>query len=315
MKYSLNTTFDRMAAQVGPDKVADTAHRMGVSEKINGATTLQDASGKTAFGIGIGDYPVHPLDQAVGFATLAARGVRHAPYFVQQATASDGEVVYQHKDDSAQALDPKVANDVTLTLEPVAAFSGDGLAGGRPNAAKTGTEGIEQGPDKGRNSSAWMVGYTPQVSVAVWVGSGTSTQAVYDFDGSNLYGRAIPGHTWKSFMDTFLAGKPKLAMATRQQITSPKAVTSSPAPTTTPSSTSSSPTPTPSTSSSSSSPTPTTSTSSTAPPTPPSSTRPSPPPSSPTPSRTRTSPRPSPTRSPAAKTSSAAPAPAASPSR
>ncbi len=273
MKYSLNTTFDRMAAQVGPGQVADTAHHMGVSTKINGQATLQEASGRTAFGIGIGDYPVHPLDQAVGFATLASGGVRHDPYFVQQATDSNGQVVYTHKDASAQALDPKVANDVTLTLQPIADFSGDGLSGGRPNAAKTGTEGIEQGPDKGGNSSAWMVGYTPQVSVAVWVGSGTSTQAVYDFDGSNLYGKDIPGRTWKDFMNTFLAGKPKLRMATHQEVSSPDAATKSASPTTTaPTSSSSSTTPTSTApSSSSSTPAPTTSTSSTAPSPPPSS--------------------------------------------
>jgi membrane peptidoglycan carboxypeptidase len=271
---------------------------MGVSTQINGETTLQDASGRTAFGIGIGDYPVHPIDQAVGFATLAGGGVRHDPYFVQQATASNGQLVYLHKDASVQALDPKVANDVTLTLEPVADFSGDGLADGRPNAAKTGTEGIEQGPDKGGNSSAWMVGYTPQVSVAVWVGSGTSTQAVYDFDGSNLYGKDIPGRTWKTFMDTYLAGKAKLLMATHQQITAPDAATKSATPTTSaPSSTSSSAPPAStsasSSSSSSSSPTPTPSTSQSSPTPPPSSGSCAPaggcstskPPSSPPPSR------------------------------
>jgi membrane peptidoglycan carboxypeptidase len=313
MKYSLNTTFDRMAAQVGPEKVAETAHRMGISEKINGQTTLQDADGTTAFGIGIGDYAVHPLDQAVGFATLADGGVRHDPYFVQQATASDGQVVYTHKDASAQAIDPKVANDVTLTLEPVADFSGDGLDGGRPNAAKTGTEGIEQGPDKGGNSSAWMVGYTPQVSVAVWVGSGTSTHAVYDFDGSNLYGKDIPGHTWKTFMDSFLAGRPKLQMARHQQITSPEDRTKSPSPT--PSTSSSSPTPSTSSSSVPVSTPPSTPTSEPGS----SSTSPTPstsgPPSLPGPSRS--SPRPSHTRSPSrsptpTKSREAQPAPASS---
>jgi membrane peptidoglycan carboxypeptidase len=293
MKYSLNTTFDRMASQVGPSKVAETAHRMGVSATINGRPSLQETNGQTAFGIGIGDYPVHPLDQAVGFATLADGGVRHDAYFVQKATASNGQVVYLHKDASSQAIDPKVANDVTLTLEPVAAFSGLPLANGRPNAAKTGTEGIEQGPDKGGNSSAWMVGYTPQVSLAVWVGSGNSTDAVYDYDGSNLYGRDIPGRTWQTFMDTYLAHKPQIAMARHQEIRAAQAITSSAAPTTTAPSTSSSQ-PQPSTSSATSS----SASSSTPPPSsspvPPTSSSPSPTPSTSSASR---SPRPTPPRS------------------
>jgi membrane peptidoglycan carboxypeptidase len=311
MKYSLNTTFDRMAAEVGPSKVAETAHRMGVSAKINGRPSLQETNGQTAFGIGIGDYPVHPLDQAVGFGTLADGGVRHDPYFVQKATASNGQVVYLHKDASSQALDPKVANDVTLTLEPIAGFSGVPLSDGRPNAAKTGTEGIEQGPDKGGNSSAWMVGYTPQVSVAVWVGSGNSTDAVYDFDGSNLYGRAIPGRTWQAFMDTYLAGKPKLAMATHQEIKATEARTQSAAPTTTaPTTSSSQPAPTTSSSSSSSSssapPTPTTTSSTPTTSTPPTSPATSPATHTPTPTRTPTRSSSSPTRSPQQRPSSSA---------
>ena len=75
-------------------------------------------------------------------------------------------------------MDPRVANDVTLSLEPIAAWSGDALAGGRPSAAKTGTEGIEFGKNRGGNSDAWMVGFTPQVSTAVWVGSGNATEPI-----------------------------------------------------------------------------------------------------------------------------------------
>ena len=65
---------------------------------INGKPSLQNADGQTTFGIGIGDYPVHPIDQAVGFATFANGGMTNQPYFVEKATASDGDVVYQHKD-------------------------------------------------------------------------------------------------------------------------------------------------------------------------------------------------------------------------
>ncbi len=63
-----------------------------------------------------------------------------------------------------------------------------------------------------------MVGYTPQVAAAVWTGSGNSTSPIYDSWGSPEYGSDLPGKTWKLFMDTYLAGKPALPMATRQLI-------------------------------------------------------------------------------------------------
>jgi membrane peptidoglycan carboxypeptidase len=216
MKYSLNTTFDQLALDAGPNNVANTAHAMGVATTNSyGTKTLQDKDGQTRFGIGIGDYPVTPIDQATGFATLANNGQRNDPYLVEKATSSSGETVYTHKSDETQAIDKKVANDVTLTLEPVAAWSGVPLANGRVSASKTGTEGIS--PTSPNNSDAWMVGYTPQVSAAVWVGTGYS-KPIFNAAGSPEYGSDLPGHTWKLFMDTYLAGQPNLQMATQQMI-------------------------------------------------------------------------------------------------
>ncbi|MDP9093826.1 MAG: penicillin-binding protein [Actinomycetota bacterium] len=219
MKYSLNTTFDQMAVAVGPNDVAATAHAAGISlTDPNGNPTLVDRGGATGFGIGIGDYPVRPIDQASSFATFANNGVRNSPYFVQKVTDYTGAIVYQHKAAPVKALDPKVANDVTLTLEPIAAYSGFGLTDGRVSAAKTGTEGIFQDPN-GNNSDAWTVGFTPQVSAAVWVGSGNSTTPIYNANGGQEYGADLPGRTWSLFVTTYLAGKPALPMATTQQVT------------------------------------------------------------------------------------------------
>lgn len=217
MKYSLNTTFDRLAEQAGPDNVAASAHAAGIAKTDSfGRKTLVNADGQTGFGIGIGDYAVRPIDQAVGFATLANNGARNDPYFVQKAVDSNGDTVYEHEKAAKRVLDPKVANDVTLTLQPIAAWSNDALAGGRICAAKTGTEGI---PGTTANSDAWMVGYTPQVSVAVWAGSGNSRNPIYNSYGGAEYGSDLPGKAWKLFMDTYLAAKPSLPMATTQMIT------------------------------------------------------------------------------------------------
>ena len=84
MKLSLNTTFDQMAYDVGPSMVAKTAYAMGIPSDL-----LKEADGTTNFGIGIGDYPISPLDQAVGYATLASGGIHHAAYFVQKVTTAD----------------------------------------------------------------------------------------------------------------------------------------------------------------------------------------------------------------------------------
>jgi membrane peptidoglycan carboxypeptidase len=247
MKVSLNTAFDGLASDIGPSNVADTAWAAGIPKTRGGKRTLTSSDGTTNFGIGIGDYPVRPLDQAVGFATFADGGITHQGYLVQQVSDAQGHVLYEHKDTGKRAFDARVANDVTVTLKPVPGFSGVALDD-RESAAKTGTEGIESGPGEGRNSDAWMVGYTPQVSTAVWVGSGNSTQAIYNAEGRNEYGRDLPGKAWKAFMDSYLAGKPAASMASSQQIFNGQDAYTPPPPTPT---TTATPTSTPSTSPSS----------------------------------------------------------------
>jgi membrane peptidoglycan carboxypeptidase len=245
MKVSLNTTFDGLADKVGPANVARTAWAAGIRRnRDTGAKTLVRSDGTTGFGIGIGDadYAVRPLDQATGFATIANGGIAHPPFFVSKVTDSSGAVVYKHDNTQSRALDPKVANDVGLTLKPIADWSGVALADGRESGAKTGTAGIEAGPgvpeaNVGKNSDAWMVGYTPQVSAAVWVGT-NGAGPISNADGGQEYGRDLPGKTWKEFMDSYLADKQQVPLPTTQQIFGGTDVAPSSTPSTTASSSS-----------------------------------------------------------------------------
>jgi membrane peptidoglycan carboxypeptidase len=240
MEVSLNTVFDGLAYQVGPTNVRDAAWAAGIRKTNNdGKPTLETADGQTQFGIGIGDadYAVRPLDQAVGFATIANGGNTHPAYFVSKVTDSKGNVLFQHKVGGTRGMDPKVANDVGLTLSQVANFSGVPLAGGRASGAKTGTAGIQAGPgvpaaNVGKNSDAWMVGYTPQVSASVWVGSGGTTP-ISDANGLQEYGRDLPGKTWQEFMDNYLSGKPNLPIASKQMIFNGTNVVTTPPPSST----------------------------------------------------------------------------------
>jgi membrane peptidoglycan carboxypeptidase len=119
----------------------------------------------------------------------------------------------------------------------VAAASEDPLADGRESASKTGTQ---QYLDTGGNSDAWMVGFTPQVSAAVWVGTGYRNKPIYNADGTPMYGSDLPGKTWKLFMDTYLKGQAKEKLPSKQQI-GEDGMAPRPSPIVTPSRTSSAP--------------------------------------------------------------------------
>jgi membrane peptidoglycan carboxypeptidase len=215
MKRSINTVFYDMAIQVGPDNVAELAHKLGVPVKQtnNGTLTLQK-DGVTDGSIGIGRYEVRPIDQAVSFGVFAAGGQLHQPYFVQKVLDNAGHVLYEHKDSHKQVLDPKVANDVTYAMKPVAKWSHDELAGARESASKTGTQQFGETDD---NSDAWMVGFTPTISAAVWVGQ-DRPGPIRNSRHRAIYGSGLPGLTWRAFMNAYLSGKPQQALTDSVQI-------------------------------------------------------------------------------------------------
>jgi membrane peptidoglycan carboxypeptidase len=275
---SLNTVFGKLTSLVGAQNVVDTAHAMGIPTTQSstgpdpGAKTLVAANGNTDDYVGIGNYPVRILDQAVGYATLADGGLYRPSYFVQKVTDAKGNVVFQHQDNAKRVLDPKVVNDTTLAMESVAPTSGLALFDGRKVAAKTGTVGIQNSANA---SDGWTVGFTPQISVSSWVGS-DKVEPIYNSAGDPEYGKDLAGNAWKLFMDSYLQNTAPAAMPSTQMIYQGKngpPASSTPSPTPTPSKSS---TP-PSSSAPSPTPTPTPSKSTTPPPSsaPPSSSAPS----------------------------------------
>lgn len=207
---SLNTSYYRLMMDLknGPRDVRAMAYKAGIPREIPGyGKTLQNKDGYVEGGITLGAYPVRPLDMASAYGTFAARGIYHEPFFVKEAVANGGEgrTVYQHDQQSGERrVKEVVADNVTSALEPIASYSnGHGLAGGRPSAAKTGT--VQLG-STGKNRDAWMVGYTPQASTAVWVGTQNGT-ALETSGGAAVWGSTLPSDIWKATMDGTLQGE------------------------------------------------------------------------------------------------------------
>src|SRR5690606_23068770 len=152
--------------------------------------------------VGIGQFPVTVLDNANGFATFAAGGVAAKVHFVDKVVREDA-VVFEAKPETKQAFSPETAADATYVLEKVPAAGDDELADGRPAAGKTGTW---QYRDTDDNAHAWMVGYTPQISAAVWLGRSGEEGPLKTKDGRRIYGSGLPSDIWKTFMDKAHSG-------------------------------------------------------------------------------------------------------------
>jgi membrane peptidoglycan carboxypeptidase len=207
LKRSLNTSYYRLMLKLenGPADVAKAAHEAGIAESFPGVDHTLSEDGKGGppnNGIVLGQYQSRVLDMASAYATIAASGVYHKPHFVQKVVNASGEVLFdasQQDNEGEQRIDKKVADNVIAAMQPIAAYSnGHALAGGRPSGAKTGTNQLG---DTGANRDAWMVGFTPTLSTAVWVGTTEGTKPLENSYGSPVYGSGLPSDIWKSTMD------------------------------------------------------------------------------------------------------------------
>ncbi|MEV5648124.1 transglycosylase domain-containing protein [Nocardia sp. NPDC052254] len=213
-KRSLNTSFVRLTQAIGPKAVADAAHQAGIPQEIPGVPgiSLTEPDGVPAPSIALGVYSVRPIDMASAYATIAASGSYHQPYFVQRVVSGDGRVLLDRAVPGAGQPLPQpqqrfargITDTTTKAMQPIAAYSNGHNLAGRPSAAKTGTTQLG---DTGQNKDAWMIGFTPSLSTAVWVGT-DQPEAIRTSGGGMIYGSGLPSDIWKRTMDDALAGAP-----------------------------------------------------------------------------------------------------------
>ncbi|MEP7368041.1 MAG: penicillin-binding protein [Dermatophilaceae bacterium] len=210
--FSVNTAFAGLVAKLGACSVRNLMTQMGLHAS-NGSPITGGPSAAT-----LGSDSASPLTLASAYATLASGGTYCVPSPVLKITTSDHKVLKLPASQCHKVLAPEVANGVTKILKNVLTKGtgyGNSLAGGRPAAGKTGTAGNSL-PSGGTNET-WFVGYTPQLTTAVWVGTPDdrhNTARLRDlqlgktFYWGEIYGATIAAPIWKRIMDSASAGMP-----------------------------------------------------------------------------------------------------------
>ncbi|MPZ37284.1 MAG: glycosyl transferase [Rhizobiales bacterium] len=114
----------------------------------------------------LGAQPVRPIDMATFYATIANEGLRPTPHSIETISRNDDEVVYRHEKSPEEVTSADRASFYQLKamLQGVLARgTANGLSHMAPYVAgKTGTTTEE--------NDAWFVGFSNEVTVAVWVG-------------------------------------------------------------------------------------------------------------------------------------------------
>ncbi len=207
--YSINCAFGRLSQIVGLDRVVDTTYRMANNLYLypeRNPAEREPLRPYASFATGANEMSA--LDMASGAQTLANNGLHMDPYYIESISGPDGTVLFQHQDDGVAVLTPVAAAKTTNIMEGVM-ISGTARRSaleGRVAAAKTGTQD--------NNTNSWMVGYTPELVTAVWVGHPDKYLPMVDIPEfvavgvPKVVGGTFPSRIWKAAMDAALVGQP-----------------------------------------------------------------------------------------------------------
>ncbi|MFI6942014.1 transglycosylase domain-containing protein [Streptomyces sp. NPDC050418] len=151
MDKSVNSVFAAMGADVGMDKVKETASDLGMRD-------FEPVAAMT-----LGSMGASPLDMAGVYATFDAHGKKVTPSIIKKATHKDGDYVPEPIGD--EVISRQTADTITSVLQGVtndgtgAAVLRGPYAGKYKAAGKTGTTDA--------NVSALFAGYTPELVTVV----------------------------------------------------------------------------------------------------------------------------------------------------
>ena len=194
MAVSINTIPVQLSIQLGKDsssvkagraRIVEMANRMGVKSNLYDAQSLP-----------IGSVELTPLDQAVGYNTLASGGYRVQPFAVVDVKNTAGETIYNRKIEREKVLSDRVVGNLNFMLNK-AVDQGTGTAAkitGYQIAGKTGTTNAYR--------DAWFVGYTSSMVGVVWMGNDNNASS------NNMTGGSLPARTWKLVMEEALKTQP-----------------------------------------------------------------------------------------------------------
>jgi penicillin-binding protein 1A len=171
-----NSVYAQMTLDISPEKVAETAHLMGIKSPL-----------ETVWSIGLGSQVVTPLEQTNFYSTIARAGVRRDPRSVTQVVTPGGTKLPLRYPKGHRVLKDWQAFTIRDILhDNVLRGTGQGASGIDDAAGKTGTTDDSK--------DAWFCGMTPELTACVWMGYNTPTPM------PGAAGGGTPTTIWASFM-------------------------------------------------------------------------------------------------------------------
>ena len=187
-----NTVYAQLAADLGEETVTQMAYKLGVREHLHSYPA--EALG----GLTVG---VSPLEMADVYATFADGGWRNTPIAITKVVFPDGHTdTHWGKPHRVKVLSNGVTAEETEILhQNVLSGTAGRSAINCPTAAKTGTTS--------NLVDAWLDGYMPNYSTAVWMGYPNKLVPMTDVHGEPQQGGYLPAEIWHAYMAAVTEGQ------------------------------------------------------------------------------------------------------------
>jgi len=178
LAMSLNTVAVRLGLEVGAKNVVRTAHRLGISSKL-----------ETNASIALGTSEVSLTELVGAYAPFANGGRGVAPHVVTKIRTPEGKVLYARLPDQlGQVIEPRsVAMMNTMMQETL--LSGTARKAEIPGWMAAGKTGTSQD-----FRDAWFIGYTANLVTGVWLGNDDNAPT------RKATGGGLPVEVWTRFM-------------------------------------------------------------------------------------------------------------------
>lgn len=177
---------------IGPQKLVNAAHKMGITSKLSPIPSLA-----------LGSMPVSVLNMTRGYAAIANGGYRVTPYFITKIVDHTGKVVYNAQVSRKKVLDPNYAFVLSQMMTGLFDDNLDAYAKVTGSSVKSILTHTVAGKSGTTPSDSWMLGFTPHLVSGVWVGYDNG-KPISTFPDEK-YSKNI----WANFMEAALKGQPK----------------------------------------------------------------------------------------------------------
>ncbi|MCH3951285.1 MAG: penicillin-binding protein 1A [Acidaminococcus sp.] len=192
LTYSYNVSAIKVAEKYGFENVIKLAKKMGITTLVEDGPQT-DANGSMALG-GL-TYGVTPLEMAGAYGAIANMGKYNKPTPIIKIVDRNGKTIYEHKVNPVQvAKESSVYMLISMMKDVMTRGTGRGARISRPCAGKTGTTSDYV--------DAWFVGFTPNLSCAVWIGDDNNESL------GGMTGGGEPATLWRTFMADAVADLP-----------------------------------------------------------------------------------------------------------